>query len=143
MEAIPQILTFLGLVFMIFLIITTFKLSSTIAELRGKIMYLEETLDSKNKELRHKRTYIDELQAKLQRLEKYHAMYQAPAPAPEIKAYKSVRLMSEIEKGRSIGSDKFFISQNLRRAAEPYIEWTEGAGGGLRGILTVYTIDNE
>ena len=36
MEAIPQTLTFLGLVFMIFLIITTFKLSSTIAELRGR-----------------------------------------------------------------------------------------------------------
>lgn len=70
MEAIPQTLTFLGLVFMIFLIITTFKLSSTIAELRGRVMSLEETLDSKNKEIRHKRTYIDEMQNKIQRLEK-------------------------------------------------------------------------
>ena len=141
MEAIPQILTFLGLAFMIFLIITTFKLSSTIAELRGRVMSLEETLDSKNKEIRHKRTYIDEMQNKIQRLEKYHAMYQAPTP--ENKAYMSVRLIREIEKGRSIKADKFFVSQELRKAAEPYIEWTDGAGGGLRGILTVYySIDN-
>ena len=141
MGVIPQILTFLGLAFMIFLIITTFKLSSTIAELRGRVMSLEETLDSKNKEIRHKRAYIDEMQNKIQRLEKYHTMYQAPTP--EIKAYTSVRLIHEIEKGRSIEADKYSISQELRRAAEPYIEWTEGAGGGLRGILTVYySIDN-
>ena len=72
MEAIPQILTFLGLVFMIFLIITTFKLSSTIAELRCRVMSLEETLDSKNKEIKHKRTYIDVIQTRLQSLENYH-----------------------------------------------------------------------
>ena len=138
---ISQTLTSIGLVLIIFLVITLFKLSSTIAELRGRVMSLEETLDYKNKEINHKRTYIDEMQAKIQRLEKHHAMYQAPAP--EIKAYKSVRLMGEIEKGRSIESDKFFISQDLRRAAEPYIEWTEGAGGRLRGILTVYKKKDE
>ena len=138
---ISQTLAFIGLVLIIFLVITVFKISATISELRGKVLSLEETLDYKDRDLRHKGRFIAEMQNKIQRLEKYHVMYQAPTP--ENKAYTSVRLIHEIEKGRSIEADKFFISQELRRAAEPYIEWTEGAGGGLRGILTVYySIDN-
>ena len=142
MEIISQNLEITGLVTVIiigFLIILLIDSGSTITELRGRVMSLEETLEYKDRDLRHKGKFITEMQAKLNLFNPHLA----PTPAPEIKTYKSVRLIGEIEKGRSIESDKFFISQDLRRAAEPYIEWTEGAGGRLRGILTVYTIDNE
>ena len=43
METIPQILTFIGLVLIIFLAITVIKLSATISDLRGKVLSLEET----------------------------------------------------------------------------------------------------
>ena len=139
MEAIQQILTFLGLTFMIFLIITIFKLSSTIAELRGRVIYLEETLDSKNKEIKHKRAYIDEMQNKIQRLEKYHAMYQAPAP--QVIAYKSVKLQAETGRDASESISKYYIKEEIAKNIADFIEYEKLDKNKYRGTLTVYKKD--
>ena len=62
---ITQTLAFIGLVLIIFLVITVFKLSATISELRGKVLSLEETIEYKDRGLRHKGRFISEMQAKL------------------------------------------------------------------------------
>ena len=90
---IPQTLAFIGLVLIIILVITVFKLSATISDLRGKVLSLEETVEYKDRDLRHKGRQLSEMFSKIQRLENYHTMYQAPAP--EIRAYGSVKLQAE------------------------------------------------
>lgn len=139
MEAIPQILTFLGLVFMIFLIITIFKLSSTIAELRGRVMSLEETLDSKNKEIKHKRDYIDVIQTRLQSLENYHYMPQAPTP--QAIAYKSVKLQAETGRDASESISKYYIKEEIIKNIDDFIEYEKLDKNKYRGTLTVYKKD--
>ena len=139
METIPQLLTFIGLVLIIFLVITIFKLSSTIAELRGRVMSLEETLDSKNQEIRHKRTHIDEMQAKIQRLEYYHALYQAPAP--EIKAYKSVKLQAETGRDASENISRYYIKEEIFKNIDDFIEYEKIDKNKYRGTLVVYKKD--
>ena len=139
MEAMPQILTFLGLVFMIFLIITIFKLSSTIAGLRGRVMSLEETLDSKNKEIKHKRNYIDVLQTRLQSLENYHCMPQAPAP--QAIAYKSVKLQAETGRDASESISKYYIKEEIIKNIDDFIEYEKLDKNKYRGTLTVYKKD--
>lgn len=139
MEAIPQILTFLGLVFMIFLIITIFKLSSTIAELRGIVMSLEETLDSKNKEIKHKRDYIDVIQTRLQSLENYN--YMPKAPAPQAIAYKSVKLQAETGRDASENISKYYIKEEIIKNIDDFIEYEKLDKNKYRGTLTVYKKD--
>ena len=139
METIPQILTFLGLAFMIFLIITIFKMSSTIAELRSRVMSLEETLDSKNKEIKHKRDYIDVLQTRIQSLENYQYMPQAPAP--EIKAYKSVKLQAETGRDASENISRYYIKEEIIKNIDDFIEYEKLGKNKYRGTLTVYKKD--
>ena len=75
---ISQTLAFIGLVLIIFLVITVFKLSATISELRGKVLSLEETIGYKDRDLRHKGRQLSEMFSKIQRLEKYQTLYHAP-----------------------------------------------------------------
>ena len=137
MEAIPQILTFLGLVFMIFLIITIFKLSSTISELRGKVLSLEETLDYKDRDLRHKGRFINEMQAKLNLFNPHLA----PAPAPEIRAYSSVKLQAETGRDASQNICEHYIREELLSKAADFIEFEKIDRNKYRGTLIVYKKD--
>lgn len=142
MENLHPILEITGLVIIIIigiLITLLIDSGSTIAELRGRVMSLEETLDSKNKEIRHKRTYIDELQAKLQRLEKHHTMYQAPAP--QAIAYKSVKLQAETGRDASENISKHYIKEEIIKNIDDFIEYEKLDKNKYRGTLTVYKKD--
>lgn len=142
MENLHPMLEITGLVIIItigILITILIGLGSTIAELRGRVMSLEETMDSKNKEIRHKKTYIEEIQVKLQRLEKYHAMYQAPAP--EIKAYKSVKLQAETGRDASENICKFYIREEIIKNIDDFIEYEKLDKNKYRGTLIVYKKD--
>ena len=116
---ISQTLAFIGLVLIIFLVITVFKLSATISELRGKVLSLEETVEYKDRDLRHKRRFINEMQANLS-LFKSHLV---PTPAPEIRAYSSVKLQAETGRDTSQNICEHYIREELLSKVADFIEF--------------------
>ena len=136
---ISQTLAFIGLVLIIFLVITVFKLSSTISELRGKVLSLEETLDYKDRDLRHKGRFIAEMQANLNLFNPHLD----PTPAPEIRAYSSVKLQAETGRDASQNICEHYIREELLSKAADFIELEKIDRNKYRGTLTLYKKDEQ
>lgn len=134
---ISQTLAFIGLVLIIFLIITIFKLSSTIAGLRGRVMSLEETVEYKDRDLSHKGRFISEMQAKLN----LFSPHLAPTPAPEIRAYSSVKLQAETGRDASQNICEHYIREELLSKAADFIEFEKIDRNKYSGTLIVYKKD--
>ena len=134
---ITQTLAFIGLVLIIFLVITVFKLSATISELRGKVLSLEETLDYKDRDLRHKGRFIAEMQAKLNLFNPHLS----PTPAPEIRAYSSVKLQAETGRDASQNICEHYIREELLSKVADFIEFEKIDKNKYRGTLIVYKKD--
>ena len=134
---ISQTLAFMGLVLIIFLVTTVFKLSATISELRGKVLSLEETVEYKDRDLSHKGRFISEMQAKLNLFNPHLS----PTPAPEIKAYSSVKLQAETGRDASQNICEHYIREELLSKAADYIEFEKIDKNKYRGTLIVYKKD--
>lgn len=134
---ISQTLAFMGLVLIIFLVITVFKLSATISELRGKVLSLEETIEYKDRDLSHKGRFISEMQAKLNLFNPHLS----PTPAPEVKAYSSVKLQAETGRDASQNICEHYIREELLSKAADYIEFEKIDKNKYRGTLIVYKKD--